>query len=112
MRLNMSNIIFFQFLLVANSICERLRNAGYWADFINPFSGRPYIQPLQGDLTLYEVDEKFRCLDFQIYSINNCRIITNEEDKRSSKKFVGSLFTSAPPKKSQLDQIFSDSIEL
>lgn len=63
----------------------KLRSSGYWADFINPFSGRPYFRPLSMG-QLYETDEKFRCLDFQIYEIENCKVISNDSSK---KKFIG-----------------------
>ncbi|GLV43992.1 uncharacterized protein CBL_12712 [Carabus blaptoides fortunei] len=94
------------FVLAAHGLCKKLHNAGYWADFINPFSGRPYLFPPTGDTALYVTDEKFRCLDFQIISIKDCKIITNEEDRQTGKRFVGSLFTNAPSKKAYLDPIF------
>lgn len=100
-------VVLPQFLLAANGICQKLRDSGYWADFINPFSGRPYMQPPKGFVDLYETDEKFRCLDFQIITINSCKVVTNEEDKRHVKKFVGSLFTSAPSSHANLESIFN-----
>lgn len=68
-------------------MCDKLRNAGYWADFINPFSGRPYLYPTSGE-KLYEADEKFRCLDFQIFDIQDCKIVSNEQDS-SKRRFIG-----------------------
>lgn len=80
------NIFMFQFLITAKKICDKLRTAGYWADFINPFSGRPYFTP--STLTeLYQTHEKFRCLDFQIVEIKDCKVISNDDD--SLKQFVG-----------------------
>lgn len=99
-------MFYLQFVLAAHSLCKKLHNAGYWADFINPFSGRPYLFPPTEDTALYATDEKFRCLDFQIISIKDCKIITNEEDRQTGKRFVGSLFTNAPSKKAYLDPIF------
>ncbi|KRT82274.1 hypothetical protein AMK59_3785, partial [Oryctes borbonicus] len=76
------------FVLAAKNVCHKLRNAGYWADFVNPFSGRPYFTT--GSQNLYETDEKFRCLDFQIYEIDNCKIISNEATS-SKKTFIGTF---------------------
>jgi len=92
------------FIIAAKKICDKLRNSGYWADFINPFSGRPYFTP-SALRALYQTNEKFRCLDFQIVEIKDCKIISNEEDSR--RHFVGSLFTSAACSKKHLDTIFS-----
>lgn len=76
-----------QFVLTAKNICDKLKNGGYWADFINPFSGRPYLCPNAGS-SLYKTDEKFRCLDFQIFEIKDCKVISNEDDK-PKKNFIG-----------------------
>lgn len=96
----------FQFVLAAKSVCDKLRSAGYWADFINPFSGRPYLEPTITN-ELYASDEKFRCLDFQIFDIKDCKIISNENGDCPKKQFVGSLFTNAPCKKHHLNSIFT-----
>jgi len=92
------------FLITAKNICSKLRNNGYWADFINPFSGKPYLVP-SGSNKLYKSDEKFRCLDFQIFEIDDCKVISNEG--RIAKRFVGSLFTNAPCNKNHLNNIFT-----
>ncbi|KAF7281638.1 hypothetical protein GWI33_004497 [Rhynchophorus ferrugineus] len=92
------------FLITAKNICSKLRNNGYWADFINPFSGRPYLVPT-GSNDLYKTDEKFRCLDFQIFEIEECKIISN--DGSVQKRFIGSLFTNAPCNKHHLNNIFT-----
>lgn len=81
-------IILFQFLIAAKNICDKLKTSGYWADFINPFSGRPYFSPTSLN-ELYKTDEKFRCMDFQIFEIKNCKIICNENN--SQKRFIGKL---------------------
>ncbi|KAL1506166.1 hypothetical protein ABEB36_005578 [Hypothenemus hampei] len=94
------------FLITAKNICAKLRNSGYWADFINPFSGRPYLVPTASN-ELYKTDEKFRCLDFQIFEIDECKIISNEG--LFTKRFIGSLFTSAPCNKQHLNAIFTSS---
>ncbi|BES87573.1 Uncharacterized conserved protein (DUF2246) [Nesidiocoris tenuis] len=92
-----------QFMWAAQDICEKLRKAGYWADFINPFSGLPFGSQSQypPSAGLYQTDERFRCLGFQIMEKKACRIISN---KRSN-KFIGSLFTNAPPSTALLQDI-------
>ncbi|KAG5885885.1 hypothetical protein JTB14_019147 [Gonioctena quinquepunctata] len=92
------------FLIASKNICDKLRASGYWADFINPYSGRPYFTP-SSLRELYQTDEKFRCLDFQISEMKNCKIISIEGNLQ--KQFVGSLFTSAPCKKNPLNSIFT-----
>lgn len=62
---------------------------GYWADFINPFSGQPYWSPRKG-ANLYETDERFRCTGFKVEQKNNCRIIMSDN---SLKNFIGTYTT-------------------
>lgn len=58
---------------------------GYWADFINPFSGQPYLGPRK-NTSLYETDERFRCIGFKVQQRNNCRIIVSDN---SLQNFIG-----------------------
>ncbi|CAG9857780.1 unnamed protein product [Phyllotreta striolata] len=105
------------FLITARKICDKLRLAGYWADFINPFSGRPYFSPSfhsSSPAELYSSHEKFRCLGFEIEEIDKCKVISNEDQdyssstsSSSSKRFVGSLFTSAACNKRNLNTVFN-----
>jgi hypothetical protein len=67
----------------------KLRLAGYWADFINPFSGRPFLTPFPS-AAFYETDERLNCLNFQIDDHGNCKIISSEHEKSHS--FVGEAF--------------------
>ncbi|KAK7862057.1 hypothetical protein R5R35_011479 [Gryllus longicercus] len=90
------------FVLAAQEICARLRMAGYWADFINPFSGRPCISPAP-TMPLYETDPRFRCLDFQVIQQAGCKVI----GLGKKHKFIGSLFTTAPTDAAILNKVFS-----
>ncbi|XP_069679874.1 cobalamin trafficking protein CblD-like isoform X2 [Periplaneta americana] len=81
------------FVIAAQEICMKLRLAGYWADFINPFSGRPYLSPYHS-VALCESNDKPQYLEFQIKDHGDCRIISNDPGK--SRNFVGTLFTTAP----------------
>lgn len=58
---------------------------GYWADFINPFSGQPHLHPYK-ESNLYETDERFRCLGFKIIHRNNCKLIVHDSN---NKNFIG-----------------------
>ncbi|KAL3277278.1 hypothetical protein HHI36_012628 [Cryptolaemus montrouzieri] len=98
------------FIMAAKSICEKLRKAGYWADFINPFSGLPYVS--RNRITnggLYESDKKFRCLDFQIFEIDHCKVISNDQ-AGNGKRFIGSLFTTAPSLQENITQILDSKL--
>jgi hypothetical protein len=64
----------------------RLKLAGYWADFINPFSGRPYLTPFHS-AAFYETDERLHYMDFQIKDHGDCRIISSNGDR--SHRFIG-----------------------
>ncbi|XP_020280767.1 methylmalonic aciduria and homocystinuria type D homolog, mitochondrial-like isoform X2 [Pseudomyrmex gracilis] len=88
------------FVLAASEICSKLKMIGYWADFINPFSGQPYMNPRKGNL--YETDERFRCVGFKIEQRNNCRIIVSDNNLNN---FIGSLYTTAPANTEFLKQL-------
>lgn len=85
------------FVLAAREICSRLRLHGYWCDFVNPMSGRPFHSYHQN--SLYKMnDERFRglCMKFEEIKAagadENCLLIS--EDK--STKFSGSVFSNIP----------------
>ncbi|XP_029672435.1 methylmalonic aciduria and homocystinuria type D homolog, mitochondrial-like isoform X2 [Formica exsecta] len=95
------------FVLAAWNICTKLKMAGYWADFINPFSGQPHLSSRKS-VNLYETDERFRCIGFKVKQRNNCKIITFDN---SLQNFIGSLYTTAPPNTELLEQIINDGDE-
>ncbi|XP_031839306.2 cobalamin trafficking protein CblD [Nomia melanderi] len=92
------------FVLAAHDICSKLKMIGYWADFINPFSGQPHLN-LQKNSTLYETDERFRCLGFKIVHRKNCKVILHEDNE---KNFIGSLYTTAPASTALLRELLRD----
>ncbi|KAL6427501.1 hypothetical protein ACFW04_008774 [Cataglyphis niger] len=92
------------FVLAAWNICTKLKMAGYWADFINPFSGQPHLSSRKS-VNLYETDERFRCTGFKVKQRNNCKIITFDN---SLQNFIGNLYTTAPPNTEVLEQIIND----
>lgn len=86
------------FVLAAREICARLRLNGYWSDFLNPMSGRPFHSYHQK--SLYKLnDERFRGLCMKLEEIKaagadeNCLLICED----LSTKFSGSIFTNIPP---------------
>ncbi|XP_033328595.2 cobalamin trafficking protein CblD isoform X1 [Megalopta genalis] len=92
------------FVLAAYDICSKLKMIGYWADFINPFSGKPHLN-LQKINTLYKTDERFRCLGFKIVHRRNCKIILHDDNH---KNLIGSLYTTAPASTAFLKEILRD----
>lgn len=92
------------FVLAASDICGKLRRMGYWADFINPFSGQPHLN-LQKNSTLYKTDERFRCLGFKILHRSNCKVILYDNNARN---FSGNLYTTAPASTEFLKEILHE----
>lgn len=92
------------FVLAASDICTKLQVMGYWADFINPFSGQPHLN-VQKNSTLYKTDERFRCLGFKILHRNNCKVILYDNNVRN---FLGSLYTTAPSNADFLEKILRE----
>lgn len=92
------------FVLAAQEVCMKLRLAGYWADFINPFSGRPYLTPF-ASAAFYGADERLNYLNFQINDHGICKIISTKRERSHS--FVGSLFTTAPASATLLQDILN-----
>jgi hypothetical protein len=76
----------------ANVLCSMLKQAGYWADFIDPRSGRPYFGK-STDEQFFDTDDRYRHLGFNVERASLCKVIQNIawEDK-----FVCTLFTDAP----------------
>lgn len=78
-------VLLLQFLLAASDICTKLKMFGYWADFINPFSGQPYLNPHKNGV-LYKTDERFRCLGFKVDKKNACKVVTYDN---KGTEFIG-----------------------
>ncbi|OQR79850.1 methylmalonic aciduria and homocystinuria type D -like protein [Tropilaelaps mercedesae] len=94
------------FISMARQVVRQLNTAGYWADFIDPSSGRTYLNPANlSDATLFETDERYRNLGFTIDDLGCCKVITHH--KWGHNAFVGSLFTNAPIDSPEVQRILA-----
>lgn len=67
-----------QFIKLAHEICAYLGTKQYWADFIDPSSGRPYYGPHTSD-ALFETDERFRYFGINIVDLGCCRVVEHAQ---------------------------------
>ena len=72
-----------QFIKLAHEICAYLGTKQYWADFIDPASGRPYYGPHSSD-TLFETDERFRYFGVNILDLGCCRVVEHSQKGQSA----------------------------
>eukprot|EP00794_Sanderia_malayensis_P003013 gene3013-3471_t len=84
--------LFEIFVENAKQVCELLHSAGYWADFIDPSSGQAFFGK-HTNATLFETDERFNHLGFEIDDLGCCKVIRHK--LWGAKVFVGTIFTNA-----------------
>ncbi|VDD91436.1 unnamed protein product [Enterobius vermicularis] len=94
----------FQFIEAALRICEILRKYGYWADFIDPSSGKPYLSKSTRG-TLPANDERYRTLGFRVTDFGCCKVL--EHGSWGTHAFVGTIFTDAPLHSAALTEILA-----
>lgn len=83
------------FLEFAEDICAKIRNAGYWADFIDPCSGLPMLT-MNCNKVYSEVDGMECLLNYKSYSAGFCKILVHP--KFGSSVYPATMFACAPPK--------------
>jgi hypothetical protein len=93
------------FVQAAKEICARLKEDGFWADFLDPCSGTPYYG-VHTNTTMFETDEKFRLLGFRIEDLGCCKVILHPKYGRNV--FVGCIVTNAGKENPLLDDILED----
>ncbi|CAI5444022.1 unnamed protein product [Caenorhabditis angaria] len=81
------------FIMSADAICTTLRKCGYWADFIDPASGRPYLEAYTNH-TLFETHDAYKQMGFKIEDLGCCKVLMHA--MWGSHAFVGTIFTNAP----------------
>ncbi|KAI1278036.1 Cobalamin trafficking protein CblD [Halotydeus destructor] len=90
------------FIQMAKDIVGRFNDAGYWADFVDPFSGRP-VRGSYTPATLFETDERYRNFGFDIEDLGCCKVIRHHA--WGTRAFVGSLFTNAPVDSREVQEV-------
>jgi len=93
------------FVQTAKEICGRLKEEGYWADFIDPCSGTPHYGS-HSNTSLFETDERFRLLGFRIEDLGCCKVILHPKYGRNV--FVGCIMTDASKNSPVVDEILED----
>ena len=83
----------------------RLKDDNYWADFIDPCSGKPYYGS-HTPTTMFETDEKYRLLGFRIEDLGCCKVLSHREYGRNV--FVGTIFSDVGTKNGVVQDIFED----
>ncbi|XP_029386297.1 methylmalonic aciduria and homocystinuria type D homolog, mitochondrial-like isoform X1 [Echeneis naucrates] len=82
-----------KFVEGAREICHALQRDDFWADFIDPSSGLAFFGPYTNN-TMFETDERYRQLGFQIEDLGCCKAIRH--CLWGTHVFVGTIFTNAP----------------
>ncbi|XP_028992744.1 metabolism of cobalamin associated Db isoform X2 [Betta splendens] len=78
----------------AKEICCAFQREGFWADFIDPSSGLAFFGSYTNNM-LFETDDRYRLLGFQIEDLGCCRVIRHK--LWGTRIFVGTICTNAPP---------------
>jgi len=81
------------FFDAAQSMADTLKGAGFWADFIDPSSGKPFLSA-HSSATMLETDDRFRHLGFEIEDLACCKVVRHHE--WGTHAYVGCVFTTAP----------------
>ncbi|KAI3414065.1 hypothetical protein GPALN_011531 [Globodera pallida] len=113
----------YEFVKMADALCSALQRAGFWADFVDPRNGRPYrrrkarrrAEPSLGRQSLMlELDPQHTFSGLRIKTTEaaaadggpTCKVI--ERAEWAEMDFLGQIFTEAPLKSKELQNILSD----
>ncbi|XP_050521150.1 cobalamin trafficking protein CblD [Daktulosphaira vitifoliae] len=101
---NLSNLT-KQYLYAAFGITDRLQSAGYWADFIHPYTGLPAINPGHNvDFSTLELPYKHSV--YHVSSRKKCKVIV----EKLSPNTIGNIFTNASPEKTDIVEDILDEV--
>jgi len=92
------------FIESAMNICEQLKQDGFWADFIDPTSGRAFLGSFTNS-TLFETDERYNQLGFNVEDLGCCKVVKHV--LWDSCVFVGTIFTNAPLEHDAIKNVLS-----
>lgn len=81
------------FMTFGQDICSRIRNEGYWADYIDPCSGLPMLTK-SCNKVYSEVDGMEVLLNYRSYNAGFCKILTHP--KWGSAVYPATIFLNAP----------------
>lgn len=81
------------FMHFARILCGRLREMGYWADFIDPCSGLPMLTR-NCNKVYSEVDGMECCLGYRAHNAGFCKILTHPA--WGSSVYPATIFCYAP----------------
>ncbi|XP_053205041.1 cobalamin trafficking protein CblD-like [Panonychus citri] len=90
------------FVNLADLICQRLKKAGYWADFIDPSVDWSQLRKPNNSM-LIEVTVRYHQLGFTLETNGKCKVISHH--KLGTNLYVGSLLTNASHDSPQLLRI-------
>ncbi|CAB1104393.1 unnamed protein product [Ectocarpus sp. CCAP 1310/34] len=86
------DVLLNSFASFASGLCKQIREAGYWADYIDPCSGLPM---LSGGTKVYsEVEGMQLLLQYQVMNAGNCKVLLHPQ--WGSAVYPASLFCTAP----------------
>lgn len=89
-----TNQLLQKFVSGAKEMCFALWTAGYWADFIDPSTGAAFFASPSRQISL-RTDEPLQDLGFHIEASGSCTVIRHI--LKGTPRFVGTVFTNAPP---------------